>query len=296
MKVSVIVPTWRDWPRLALCLEALGRQTLPATEFEIIVADNDALATPPPLPAGVRYLHAPGGWSYAARNAGAALARGELLAFTDADCQPDPGWLAALVEAFETHPDWDLVGGRIDILSGRENTAVRYERLFEFQQRDLVALGGYSVTANLGVRRAVFERHGGFDARVKSCGDSEFCKRLGAHGHRIGYAEAMVVRHPARETLAEIFAKNRRIATGKYDRLRLNVAHGQQSMGGGLIYAWRPRAREWYYILRGGRGSEAYRLWQRVPVMLLRLALHYHVAACMLRSQLSDGRADRDVR
>lgn len=296
MKVSVVVPTWRDWPRLALCLEALGRQTLPAADFEIIVADNDAQSAPPPLPAGVRYLHAPQGWSYAARNAGAALAHGELLAFTDADCQPGPGWLAALVEAFASHPEWDLVGGRIDLLAGRENTAVRYERLFEFQQRDLIALGGYSVTANLGVRRAVFERHGGFDAGVKSCGDSEFCKRLGARGHRIGYADAMVVRHPARETLAEILAKNRRIASGQYDRVQRESEQGLRPLASGLLYAWRPRPREWWYILAGGRGSEQYRPVQRVPVMLLRGLLHYQIAWRMLHAHLSRRRNERDIR
>ena len=296
MKVSVIIPTYRDWPRLQLCLAALARQTLAAGEFELIVVDNDGDSRPPPLPAGVRYLHAPTGWSYAARNAGAEQAKGELLAFTDADCQPEPEWLQALVAAFEQHPDWDLVGGRIDILAARDNTAVRYERLFEFQQEQLVALSGYSVTANLGVRRSVFEQRGGFDAGLKSCGDSEFCTRLVALGHRIGYADGMRVLHPARATLAEIFTKNRRIATGQYDRLLRESRGRPAALAALLLHAFRPRPREWYYILAGGRGSEAFSPAQRLPVMLLRALLHYQIAWRMLRSRLSGRRNEQEIR
>lgn len=296
MKVSVIVPTYRDWSGLARCLDALAGQTLPASEFEVIVVDNDARSDPPPLPLGVRYLHAPQGWSYAARNAGAAQARGAVLAFTDADCLPTPEWLAALLEAFGARPDCDLIGGPIDIVAAHDNTAIRYERLFEFRQQELITREGYSVTANLAVRRSAFVRAGGFDARLKSCGDSEFCVRAGAGGHRIGYAESARVRHPARETLAEIFAKNRRIATGQHDRVRREAAQGLKPLWAGLLYAWRPRPREWYHLLAGNRGSGIYPPARRLPVMLLRAALHYHLAACMLRSQLSGGRADRDVR
>ena len=296
MKASVIIPTYRDWPRLQLCLAALAVQTLPAADFEVIVVDNDAVATPPPLPPGVHYLHAPQGWSYAARNAGAALAGGQVLAFTDADCQPAPQWLEAGLAALAADPGWDLVGGRIDILSARDGTAARYEQLFEFRQQDLVALGGYSVTANLFVRRAAFEQRGGFEGRLKSCGDSEFCQRLVRLGHRIGYADAALVRHPARETLAEIFAKNRRIATGQYARVHRDASAGRRGLAAGLVQAWIPRPREWWYILAGGRGSEAFAPAQRLPVMALRAALHYHIAWCMLRSHLSNGRADLDVR
>lgn len=296
LRVSVIVPTYRDWPRLALCLEGLSRQTLPAEQFEIIVADNDATSNPPRLPEGVRYVHAPAGYSYAARNAGAGLARGAVLAFTDADCQPAPQWLQAGLAALDAHPEWDLVGGRIDIVAGQQNTAVRYESLFEFQQRQLVELGGYSVTANLFVRHEAYKARGGFDGTLKSCGDSEFCTRLGQLGHRIGYADAALVRHPARETLPEILDKNRRIASGQYDRLLRESAGSRRRFYSLLLHAFRPRPREWYYILAGGRGSEVYTPAQRLPVMLLRLFLHYQIAWRMLHGRLSDRRVEHHIR
>jgi len=297
MKVSVVIPTYRDWPRLALCLAALRAQTLPAGEFEIIVADNDALPLPlDQRPAGVRYVHAPQGYSYAARNAGAALAGAPVLAFTDADCLPTPQWLQAGLAALTAHPDCDLMAGRIDISAAQDNAAVRYERLFEFQQESLVQLGGYSVTANLFVRAAAFQAVGGFDAGLKSCGDSEFCLRAGRSGHAIGYADAALLHHPARDSLHEILAKNRRIATGEHARIRREAQGSAVAVWRGLLYAFRPRPREWFYLLRGGRGSEAYPLPQRAGVLAVRLLVHYQMAWCMLRSQLSHGRSDAAVR
>lgn len=295
--ISVVIPTYHDWPRLMLCLAALRAQTLPASEFEIIVADNGA--QPLPLdqqPLGVHYVHAPQGFSYAARNAGAARALAPVLAFTDADCLPAAHWLQAGLAALTAHPECDLMAGRIDIVANHDNAAVRYEQLFEFQQESLVRMGGYSVTANLFVRTTAFHVSQGFDTTLKSCGDSEFCRRAARLGHAIAYADQALVRHPARESLREIFSKNRRIATGEHARIRREAAGSHTALWRGLLHAFRPRLREWYYLLCGGRGSEIYSRSARLGVLMVRILVHYQMAWCMVRSQLSRGRADRQVR
>ena len=112
--VSVIVPVLNDEDGLRRCLDALMAQST-THRFEVIVVDNGsrdetvAVATSHPIKPSVRTEHRRG--SYAARNAGIQAARAPLLAFTDADCEPGPGWLdqgiAALQEA-------DAAGGRID--------------------------------------------------------------------------------------------------------------------------------------------------------------------------------------
>src|SRR5690349_21406219 len=114
--ISVIVPVYRDWDRLAQCLSSLHSQSLPRERFEIIIVDNDddALA-PEQRPQGVVYVHEPEGYSYAARNAGLAAARAQAVAFTDADCVPDRHWLERGLAALEGPPLLDLAGGRIEL-------------------------------------------------------------------------------------------------------------------------------------------------------------------------------------
>lgn len=89
--VSVVIPVFNDAERLEMCLRALEDQTYPADRYEVILVDNGSDASMEGLAAGfagtrVAYEDRPG--SYAARNKGVSLARGEVVAFTDSDCVP----------------------------------------------------------------------------------------------------------------------------------------------------------------------------------------------------------------
>ena len=296
MRISVVIPVWRDWPRLALCLDALARQTLPAADFEVIVVDNDDTHAPPPMPAGVRCLHEPRGYSYAARNAGLAVTRGEVIAFTDADCIPDPDWLEQGLAALAAHPEWGLAAGRIELFGERDNAVLRFEQLFEFQQRHYVENLGFGATANLFARRAVVEATGGFDASMKSGGDSDFGRRARMQGYAVGYADGPTIRHPSRATLAAVLQKNRRIAAGFYGHALRDNGGRREGLWRRLHWWWRPRPREWWLILRGGRGSERYPLRQRWGVLALHALLHYHTAWCLLSTHLTEGRSHRGYR
>lgn len=297
MKASVIIPTYRDWPRLLLCLDALARQTLPRSEFEIIVIDNDPDAhTPPPLPPDVRCLHQPQGYSYAARNAGVQRAAGEVLAFTDADCLPEPDWLTTGLAVLAEHPEWGLVAGRIEVFSDTENMVMRYEALFEFQQETWVRQMRFGATANLFVRRAACAAAGGFNATMKSGGDSDFCRRCGALGWVIGYAAAPCIRHPSRHTVAEVLQKNRRIAAGFYGHALRDNGGRHEGLWRQLPFWWRLRPLEWLHVITGRRGSSRYPLRQRWAVLGLHMLLHYHTAWCMLRSCLTKERINNAVR
>lgn len=296
MKVSVIIPTYRDWPRLRLCLAALAAQTLSRADFEIIVVDNEANSTPPPLTAGVRYLHHPQGYSYAARNAGVVLASGEVLAFTDADCLPDADWLAAGLRHLAAHPEHALAAGRIDVFSSQPNAVFRYERLFEFQQQTWVQQMHFGATANLFVRRSTFEALRGFDSRMKSGGDADFGHRCKALGLQLGYSDSALVLHPSRQRLGEVLAKNRRIAAGFYSHALRDNGGRHQGLWRRLPFWWRPRPREWWHILSGARGSREFAVPQRIGVLAVHVLLHYHTAWCMVRSTLTQERANHAVR
>ncbi|MEQ8262626.1 glycosyltransferase [Pseudohaliea sp.] len=212
--VSVIVPTYRHWPALAACLEALAAQTLPADAVEILIVNNDpsdAAPTSLRLPGNARLLCEAAPGSYAARNRALGEARGELLAFTDADCLPAADWLAAATAAISA--DVPRIAGAVELLfsSARLNAAECFEKAFSFQQERYVRRGT-AVTANLIVHRSVFERVGPFDARLLSGGDFAWNLAATRAGVPLVYVPQCRVRHPARASRAALFEKHRRIA------------------------------------------------------------------------------------
>jgi glycosyltransferase involved in cell wall biosynthesis len=97
MEATVVIPAFNERRAIARCLEALLRQVSPGVE--VIVADDGSTdGTPDEIGArfpGVRLLRLPHRGSAAARSAALAEARGARIAFLDADCVPDQGWLDA---------------------------------------------------------------------------------------------------------------------------------------------------------------------------------------------------------
>jgi GT2 family glycosyltransferase len=212
--VSVIMPVYRDWERLALCLEALSRQSLGAERIEIIVANNEPEPRAPlaPLPANARLIHEPKPGSYAARNAALQLARGEVVAFTDSDCVPEPQWLERALAIIAERPG-ARVTGPVTIFRepGTSQWAFVYEYHTAFKQKAQAALGRCA-TANLIVPKSAFAAVGLFNDALASGGDTEWGERAHRAGIPIVYDEAVAVGHPARRTLAEILKKRRRLA------------------------------------------------------------------------------------
>lgn len=154
--VTVIIPARDAGPTLRRTLAALRAQTLQA-EFEVIVVDDGSRDQTPAIARQqgdfVRLIstgssQGPG----AARNLGVSQARSPVLAFTDADCFPAPGWLA---QGLDRIADADLVQGRV----APDPTVPRTP--FD---RSLVVAGdgGFYQTANLFVRRELFDAVGGF--------------------------------------------------------------------------------------------------------------------------------------
>lgn len=219
-RVSVIVPTYRDWDRLALLMASLARQDVPEDAFEVIVVNNDPEAAPPAalrLPANARMLTEAKKGSYAARNAGLAVARGEIVLFTDSDCVADAGWVREGVAFLEARPGVGRFGGRIDVAPSPSPTVADvYEAAFAFPQEKYVA-AGWAPTANMGTWARVLDAVGPFDDAHYSGGDKEWGLRAEAAGVAIGYADRAAVTHPPR-TAGEILRKRRRIAGAMLNR------------------------------------------------------------------------------
>jgi glycosyltransferase involved in cell wall biosynthesis len=220
--VSVIVPVYDHAEALRACLDALERQTYSAARFEVVVVDNSPAGDLHPLPAAangrVRSIHEPAPGSYSARNAGIAAARGEVLAFTDADCIPDPGWIEHGVSAVLRHPRAGIVAGRVrlfcrDAMSA--NAIELFESLLAFEQQEYVESRSFGVTANLFTRHEVLRVVGGFNAALRSRGDQEFGHRIKDAGYDVVYCHDALILHPARRSLAELVHRTRRLAGGE---------------------------------------------------------------------------------
>ncbi|MHB8671845.1 MAG: glycosyltransferase family 2 protein [Acidimicrobiales bacterium] len=214
--LSVVVPVRDAAATLGTCLDALAAQR-GAPGFEVIVVDNAsrdagaALARSHPVVTSVISETRPG--SYAARNAGIGAARGGVLAFTDADCVPDPDWLAEGAGALGAGAD--MVGGAVvPLRSARQSIWERYDRAVYLDQRHHVEAGGFAATANLFVRREVFDAVGAFDGALISSGDLEFGRRATAAGFDLRFADRARVGHHPRRTLAATWRLHRRLGAG----------------------------------------------------------------------------------
>jgi GT2 family glycosyltransferase len=208
-EISVIVPHLNQAQALGACLAALRAQTLDPGRFEVIVVDNGSAALPvAALSAfpGVRLAAEPRPGPGPARNRGAGLARGGLLAFTDADCRPDPGWLAALLAGFAADPAAAVLGGRVEVVAAdpaAPTPAEGFDIVYGLRQDRQIERRGFAATANLAVRRAVFEAVGPF-AGIALAEDMDWCRRAAARGFAVRYAPEAAVRHPARPSFAAL--------------------------------------------------------------------------------------------
>ena len=218
--VGIVVPVYNDWHRLQLCLKALARQSYPSDLLRVRVVDNGSTDWPSqpsfPLPLEVIVHRHPG--SYGARNQAALGWAVDVLAFTDADCQPDPDWISAGVRALQwrARPP-RLVAGRIVLepqAPGHPSAGEQLDQILGFDQERTVRRAGFGVTANLLVSQACFQDLGGFHRRTHSGGDREFCHRAVAAGAQLLFEGAAVVRHPARDW-SELVRKQRRIVGGR---------------------------------------------------------------------------------
>jgi GT2 family glycosyltransferase len=200
--VSVVVPTFRRPVLLARCLEALLAQDFAAEDYEVIIVD-DAASNQTRCQieqfakrAGmeehtIRYFaatqsHGPA----AARNSGLYAAYGKIIAFTDDDCIPSPGWIKAGIQAMAE--DVVAVAGRIIVPLPPNPTDYEYNASFLAHSE--------FVTANCFVRRDALIKIGGFDERFTAAWreDSDLIFTLQELGASYAVAQDAIVIHPVR--------------------------------------------------------------------------------------------------
>jgi GT2 family glycosyltransferase len=213
--VDVIIPHLDDHDRLALCLEAVARQTYPADRISVTVVDNgsarpiDSVLARFPKVRGLAESRRGCG---SARNRGVAETSGSILAFTDSDCQPEPDWLVNGVAMLTGDGGIHIVGGDVKVFAAdRANPtdAELFDMVFGFECRRYVRWKHFACGANILVPRRVFEAVGPFrDGRLPE--DLDWGRRATTLGYRIAYGAKARVRHPARHSFAELDKKTER--------------------------------------------------------------------------------------
>ena len=198
--ISVVVPAWNAAGALPRLLDALAAQTV---QHELVVVDAGSTDGTARLAeeAGATVVAAPRRNRSVARNLGVRAARGDRIAFTDADCLPVAGWLEALGGCLESSP---LAAGPVRIDTGAEpNMAERFDRLWRYPQERYVA-AGVATSANLGIRRDAFDAVGGYDPRFHHGEDTDLCLRAADAGVELRWCSGAEVSHPAATSLRAV--------------------------------------------------------------------------------------------
>jgi GT2 family glycosyltransferase len=227
-----------------MCLRALVSQTYPRDRFEVIVVDDGGdcplASSLAPFDALLRLhlIERGKGGPARARNAGATHASGSLLAFTDDDCEAEPGWLAALHACFSRCPDRAIGGEIVNALQDNTYSAASQllvDYLYEFHgARQLPdASGGrksprFFTSNNLAVPAALFDAIGGFDESFPLAAgeDREFCDRWQQHGYRLLRAPEAVVRHAHALSLPKFWRQHVNYGRGAFHLRRARIARG----------------------------------------------------------------------
>ncbi len=210
--LSVIIPHYNDLANLERCIRLLAAQTLPGSQFEVVVADNNSrcgLKEVERVCSDVaRVVPAPIQGAGAARNAAVEASRGRYLAFIDSDCRPTPTWLERGLAVLS---DAEIVGGRVDVdyEDPAHPTGVEaFEKVFAFNFKRYIEQLGFSGSGNMFVSREIFDRVGGFRGQVAE--DVDWGRRAVAAHYRFRYAADVVVSHQARRNWNELTHKWRK--------------------------------------------------------------------------------------
>jgi GT2 family glycosyltransferase len=209
--VSVIVPVRDDGERIRDLVRLLSAQTLPRGQFEVVIGDDGSsdgsLAGVATEDGWVRVVRGPRQNSYGARNRAVTASAGDLLAFCDSDCAPEPTWLEEGVAALR---EAGVAAGDVRYAAPARPTAWSLLTVDMYLDQQNNVLLSRAVTANLFVRRPVFLELGGFDESLPSGGDFDFVRRAVEAGARLVYSPAAIVRHPTLDDRRSFLRKVRR--------------------------------------------------------------------------------------
>jgi len=205
VRFSVVVPAYNAADSIASCLNALENQTMPADTYEVIVVDDGSRDRTAEIVKAFSctYAHQPNRGPAAARNRGAALARGDIILFTDADCIAQENWIEEMVRPFG---DTRVTAVKGAYKTKQHSLAARFAQI-EFEDRYDLLKRSVSIdmvdTYAAAFNRRVFLDMGGFDENfpVANNEDTDLSYRLATAGHMMLFSPEACVYHTHPDTV-----------------------------------------------------------------------------------------------
>lgn len=200
MRCSVIIPAYNSEATVAFCLESTLNQSLSKEDYEVILVDDgstdDTQKISENYPIKVTQQEKQG--PAAARNNGSRQAKGDILIFTDSDCELDYNFIENIIAPFEQ--DLNIVGVQGSYKTkqkefvaqfGQVEIETRYQKMAKNKYIDFI--GTYAAA----YRKDIFLRYGGFDMgfTLASGEDTEFSYKLHAHNHKMVFQPEAFVYH-----------------------------------------------------------------------------------------------------
>ncbi|MBJ6751579.1 glycosyltransferase [Geomonas anaerohicana] len=218
--VSVVVPVFNAAETLRLCLDSLVRLDYPKELLEIILVDNGSSDASVEIASAYDIVileETTIRGSYAARNKGIRAAKGDLIAFTDADCIVTPAWLKELVRHWEDQ-GVGCFAGEIEAYAPETVIEKFSDRAGILRQGGTLACPylPYTQTANSAYRKSVFDAIGLFAPEMTSGGDADIAWRMQKQmGLRILFVPEALVYHKHRTSLDNLYGQFAKYEFGK---------------------------------------------------------------------------------
>lgn len=221
--VSVVVPAYNAAAALPGCLAALQAQSYPRERYEVIVVDDASTDNSAEIAAAAGALVVAEGkrGKSGVRNLGAQRAQGEIVLFTDSDCEPAPTWIETMVVPFQRDPE--VVGVKGAYLSRQREPLARFTQVEVEERYDRMARQetiDFIDTYAAGYRRDVFLAYGGFDETLPEVEDQDLSFRLARAGKKMLFVPGARVYHRHATSVRRYFW--RKFAIGAWKHLLIN--------------------------------------------------------------------------
>jgi glycosyltransferase involved in cell wall biosynthesis len=238
---SIIVPTYRRPRQLSACLQSLVHLKYPKNRYEVIIVDDGSEEPPEAAVAALQnrlditLLTQPNSGPATARNTGALKSKGEFLVFTDDDCIPKDNWLQCLTARFAQSPSCAVGGRTINALTGNlyaVASQLLVDYIFSYYNRDSNN-ARFLTTSNLAVPADKFFAMGGFDTEFRRAAgeDREFCANWLHRGHRLIFANEVVVFHNHHLTFPDFLRQHFNYGCGAYRFRRKCSSYQEKRVG-----------------------------------------------------------------